>query len=212
LIRSIKKYGRENFSIEIIEFLPDRESLKKREAELITEDLLQDQMCMNLVLGGAGGTHNESTGRRISEKLTGRKLSTEHRQNISVGVTAIGDKLAHWRGKQLSEEHKKRIGNKVRGHVMSQEARDKISRGNLGKKRTIEQNIANTDRNSKEYLLISEDGQEQIIKNLMRWCKEHHINNPRLRLFSSKDVFYRGFKVLKPDRSLLVVTRQRLKK
>lgn len=55
LWHAIKKYGRENFSIEILEFLPDRESLKKREAELITEDLLKDPMCMNLTLGGHGG-------------------------------------------------------------------------------------------------------------------------------------------------------------
>src|ERR1035437_9128301 len=31
--RSIKKYGRENFKIEIIEFLSDRENLKIRERE-----------------------------------------------------------------------------------------------------------------------------------------------------------------------------------
>ena len=54
---SIKKHGRENFSIEILEFLPDREALKKREAELITEELLQDPLCMNLKLGGEGGWH-----------------------------------------------------------------------------------------------------------------------------------------------------------
>ena len=54
LWHAIKKYGRENFSIEILEFLPDREALKKREAELITEDLLKDPMCMNLTLGGHG--------------------------------------------------------------------------------------------------------------------------------------------------------------
>lgn len=55
LWHSIKKYGRENFKIEILEFCSDRESLKKREAELITEDVLAEPMCMNLKLGGEGG-------------------------------------------------------------------------------------------------------------------------------------------------------------
>ena len=55
LWHSIKKYGRENFKLEILEFCSDRESLKKREAELITEDLLKDPMCMNLKIGGEGG-------------------------------------------------------------------------------------------------------------------------------------------------------------
>ena len=55
LWHSIRKYGLENFKLEILEFCPDREALKKREAELITEDKLQDPMCMNLKLGGEGG-------------------------------------------------------------------------------------------------------------------------------------------------------------
>ena len=60
LWHSIKKHGIENFKLEILEFCPDREALKKREAELITEDMLQDQMCMNLALGGNGGYGNEA--------------------------------------------------------------------------------------------------------------------------------------------------------
>ena len=55
LWHSIKKYGRENFSIEILEFLSDRETLKKRESELITVEMLNDPMCMNLRTGGEGG-------------------------------------------------------------------------------------------------------------------------------------------------------------
>ena len=55
LWHSIRKHGIENFKLEILEFCSDRETLKKREAELITEDMLQDQMCMNLTLGGGGG-------------------------------------------------------------------------------------------------------------------------------------------------------------
>lgn len=62
LSHSIRKHGRENFSIEILEFLPDRESLKQREKELITEDILHDPMCMNLTLGGGEGwdTYNKT--------------------------------------------------------------------------------------------------------------------------------------------------------
>ena len=55
LWKSIKKYGRENFKMEIQEFFPDRRSLKEREIEIITEELLEDPMCMNLSLGGNGG-------------------------------------------------------------------------------------------------------------------------------------------------------------
>lgn len=55
LWKSINKHGKENHSIEILEFLPNREALMKREAELITEYMLKDPNCMNLIYGGTGG-------------------------------------------------------------------------------------------------------------------------------------------------------------
>ena len=56
---SIKKYGIENHSKGILEFLPDRSSLKEREKNLVNEDLLQDPMCMNIQPGGGGGCSEE---------------------------------------------------------------------------------------------------------------------------------------------------------
>ena len=53
--RSINKHGKDNHQVEVLEFLPDRESLKKRELELVNEEKLTDKMCMNLALGGDGG-------------------------------------------------------------------------------------------------------------------------------------------------------------
>ena len=55
LKRSINKYGKENHSIEILELLSDRISLKTREREIVNEDLLSDPLCMNLKIGGEGG-------------------------------------------------------------------------------------------------------------------------------------------------------------
>ena len=55
LWRSINKYGKDKHVTKILEFLPDRESLRNREKELINEELLGNQFCMNLALGGDGG-------------------------------------------------------------------------------------------------------------------------------------------------------------
>lgn len=55
---SIKKYGKENFKCEILEFLPDRSSLKKKEKELINEETIKDEKCLNLVYGGGGWPSN----------------------------------------------------------------------------------------------------------------------------------------------------------
>jgi hypothetical protein len=72
LRRSVVKYGKENFKLEILEFCSDRESLKKREAELITEDMLKDPMCINLKLGGEGG-FPVGCGIRIQHQKVDRK-------------------------------------------------------------------------------------------------------------------------------------------
>jgi hypothetical protein len=55
LRRSLNKYGIEKHIKEIIEWLPDRASLKDREKEIVNEDLLLDSLCMNLQIGGHGG-------------------------------------------------------------------------------------------------------------------------------------------------------------
>ena len=64
LWHSINYHGKENHSIEILEYLDDRISLKNREKELITEEMLKDPMCMNLVSGGNGGCTAESQKKR----------------------------------------------------------------------------------------------------------------------------------------------------
>jgi hypothetical protein len=60
---SIRKHGRENHQKEILEFLPDRRSLKERERELVNESLIQDPMCMNLATGGDGGFRGKEAAR-----------------------------------------------------------------------------------------------------------------------------------------------------
>jgi hypothetical protein len=55
LRNSIKKYGKENFKIEILEYCDTRENLIAREKEIVNEGLLKNIFCMNLQLGGGGG-------------------------------------------------------------------------------------------------------------------------------------------------------------
>jgi hypothetical protein len=67
LRRSIRKNGKENFKLEILEFLPNRTSLSLREKELINESLLKDPMCLNLKPGGSGGFVNDEHKKRFLE-------------------------------------------------------------------------------------------------------------------------------------------------
>lgn len=52
---SIKKYGIENHIREILEYCIDKEHLYDREREIVNVDLLKDNNCLNIKLGGSGG-------------------------------------------------------------------------------------------------------------------------------------------------------------
>lgn len=52
---AIKKYGKHNFSREIVEIFNDYESAYAREAEIVNESLVADPMCYNVRVGGRGG-------------------------------------------------------------------------------------------------------------------------------------------------------------
>ena len=76
LWNSIRKYGRENFVTEKLEFFESREKLIERERNLVDDKLLKEPMCMNLLLGGTG----LSPGHKLSE-VTKQKLSEWNKNN-----------------------------------------------------------------------------------------------------------------------------------
>jgi group I intron endonuclease len=138
LRKSIRKYGKENFKFEIVEYLPNRSSLKDREREMITEDLLNDKMCMNLCLGGSGGyispegvkKGRESTDKVLREKYgddfksqisngywdrvkLDQKLLEKHKDSLKNGLKLSNfDHGSTFRDKKHSDETKKIIGEK----------------------------------------------------------------------------------------------------
>lgn len=118
LWHSINKYGKENHKIEILEFLLNREELKKREKEIVNEELLEDKMCMNLQLGGGGGFSSEEHkskfhaggGRKVLQLLNERnakrmKEDLEYRERW-----LKNNKRTDWTGKKHSNESKLKIG------------------------------------------------------------------------------------------------------
>ena len=56
---SIDYHGKENHEMEILEYYDTRKELKSREKELVNIELLGEDLCMNLALGGTGGILNE---------------------------------------------------------------------------------------------------------------------------------------------------------
>ena len=55
LTHAIRKYGKENFKKEILEYYNSREELNNAEIKLLTKDIIQDKLCMNINFGGNAG-------------------------------------------------------------------------------------------------------------------------------------------------------------
>jgi hypothetical protein len=128
LRRSLKKYGKQNFKSEILEFLPNRVSLVEKEKELINEKLLKDSLSMNIKKGGEGGfVNNEHKIKFINEavkmfninkeKMVERKKwlwdnDKEWRDNFSKKLSngKIGN--ISWTGLHHTEETKRKISEK----------------------------------------------------------------------------------------------------
>lgn len=128
LRNSIRKYGKENFSLEILEFLPNREALIEREKELITEEVIKDSRCMNLMKGGHGGFISKehqikcslagikSPGRLEKAKSAWQKLFKNETYKLNHSIkTKLGHKkrgfdYKSFLGKNHKEESKKKIG------------------------------------------------------------------------------------------------------
>jgi hypothetical protein len=58
LAKAFKKYGKENFYKEILEYCDDQESLYKREAEIVNKEFINRNDTYNLQTGGKGGLNN----------------------------------------------------------------------------------------------------------------------------------------------------------
>lgn len=131
---SVRKYSRENHKLTIIEFLPDRQSLILREAQLVTDLTLKDTLCLNLVVGGVC-TPLPKLG---PSPLKGRKLSVNHKQNVSA---ALKGHRSWSKGKKFSDAARKNCSAAMMGNSLSKEAREKISKKLMGHSVSIESRL-----------------------------------------------------------------------
>lgn len=141
---SYQKYGKENFTKEIIEFFDDRESLLKAEAKIVNKEWVQDSTNYNLIQGGQGGTvgykHTEETLKIISanskifkpskehlEALRNSRLGSKHSEDVKNKMSK-----AH-KGKTFSKETINKIVEARKGFKHSEEAKEKVSVANTGR-------------------------------------------------------------------------------
>ena len=126
----IYKHGKEIFNMEILEFLPNRESLKKREIEIVNSDLLLEEKCMNLKPGGYGGFNNKEHMMKVSKagnkEFLEKMQDDEYRKEFSKKLSDANKKqfldgrrekiyFYNWSGKTHSQETKKKLSEIKKG-------------------------------------------------------------------------------------------------
>lgn len=156
--RAIKQHGIDNFKKEILFIFDTRDEALLKEQELVTEDLVTNDNCYNLVLGGGdaphcpgekngmyGRTHTEEARRKMSEVNIGHSRNKgipkteEHKRNLSKSLKGkmVGELNPNY-GNKMSAESRKSISEKNKGKVHSEEARLKMSISGKGKTKSVD--------------------------------------------------------------------------
>lgn len=148
LIRKvIDKYGTDNLQKEILKFFNTSEEMFNYEKEFITEEVINDPKCYNLVGGGCGYTINHYVSQEVKDKISakaknrpssnkGKKFITKDCINKLVKESEIEKYLSDgWEiGVYYSEESRKKlVSNGFKGKTFTDEQRKKLSEVKKGK-------------------------------------------------------------------------------
>lgn len=133
---SIRKYGKENHIVEILEFFENRELLVEAEIKAITVEMITDNNCMNIAEGGCGGhgsrflTKEQMSkgGKKAIETIRRRKendddfkqkllikISNGIKKAIKEGRMGTWKTNYNWVDKKHSEETKKLMSKIKKG-------------------------------------------------------------------------------------------------
>ena len=198
LQNSYNKYGKDAFVFEVLEVVNENVKEKLQEKEQVLLDLYWDG-CINCYNIKKAAKYNYS---RSMPK--GRKLTKEHKQNISKSQM----------GKSLSQEHKNKISENaknnpnygMRNKRCSDLHKKRISKSRLGKKHWFygkkkpEETIAKM-RNTYKCVLLSPDGTLHFgFIGLKRFAKTHNLSPAGLRfLITDERKSHKGWIKLKKN-------------
>ena len=148
---SIRKYGIDNHKKEILEFFESRELLIEAEKKAITEEMITDNNCMNIMSGGTGGfisveqqrhrsiCANQKHNEKLINDLEYRKKWLDKKIKSQILAYDEGRRekkyFYNWNGKQHSEETKSKLKKtKNIGETNSQYGTCWITKDALNKK------------------------------------------------------------------------------
>lgn len=181
LKRAVKKYGKENFTREILSYHKSFDELLEIEAELVNEEWVTDRTNYNMKTGGqSAGILSEESKLKISETLKRKYANGEIPKNYNAPYIATNEQK-----QQISETLKKRYQNQEH-HLTGVEPWNKGKVGvqvpwNKGK-------VGVQDNWSKGLTLepLSNEHKDNISSGLKEYYKTH--DNPML----GKDAWNKG--------------------
>jgi group I intron endonuclease len=115
LSKAMKKYGKNNFSLVKLDEASTQAELNCKELFWAKELNTLSPNGYNVTIPGNCPLYPEEHKKLLSEAHKGKKLSEEHKKNISKSLKNA--KTDHWKGKTLSESHKANISL---GHKQSE--------------------------------------------------------------------------------------------
>jgi hypothetical protein len=228
LWKSLKKYGKDNHQYEILEYLPSRKALILREEELITDEVRNQPQCLNLRNGGTGNDPgfwemtDEDKRTQASERLSvkSKKMWAERKadpialaEHIAKAITpeSIGKRAATTRARahkrtpeqlaNLTTGQQSYYANvdptvlKTRGQKAAQ---TRLERGTNKGGRPKGIPATESQKQCKTWIIQTEDGAKQVIRNLKAFCEEHNISRTSFVRSASNDKFMNGFRLVGP--------------
>lgn len=108
--RSISKHGRANHVVEILRMCENRDELIRAEEQIITDAMINDPNCLNLMPGGRGGFDDDRRSKSLSVR---RELLQDpaYRENIRKKYAINGSKVTEQGRRNCSEALRKKYAD-----------------------------------------------------------------------------------------------------
>lgn len=181
---AIRKYGRANFTREIIAFYDDSESAFLAEVEHISKAREQGETLYNIATGGTG----TKLGPNKAKARTGEL-------NFWYGKNRSGE-LNPMYGRRHDEETRKRLS-------LASKAAYESGRVNpmKGRPKTEKQTLAVKAANSRNFDFIDPHGVRVAVTNLAEFCKENGLDEACMRHVSKgRNKSHKGWKLWQDTR------------
>ncbi|MGD9725356.1 MAG: GIY-YIG nuclease family protein [Nitrospira sp.] len=147
--RAIQKHGRKNFKIELLQECGTQEELDDAEVYWATKLNTFAKHGYNMRAGRGRGKMAEDTKKKISAALTGRKLSEDHKQQLSKSHKGLSCALST----------KRKLSDLYRGRRLSDLAYEMARLSN-----------------AKTYVITSPSGDEITVTNMREHCRANDLS------------------------------------